>query len=224
MAEETGIDRSLRDAPRKAVKVFGIGLNKTGTKTLRVALRRTGHRTLRPDRTLIAAGLAGETAPLIAAMDRFDCAEDWPWPLVWRQMDAHYGERARFILTRRSSPEVWLESIRKWSLRTPPSSRLRERIYGYNYPHGAEGAYLDFYRRHIDSVREAFHSSPQRLLEICFEEGDGYPEICAFLGEELPTRPLLHRNAAARNDDDPAYAAENARRAEAQRRRLAAGR
>lgn len=218
MADETG----LEDGPRKAVKVFGIGLNKTGTKSLRTALRRTGHRHYMPTRAVVQAGLKGDLPVLIDAMNRHDSAEDWPWPLRWREMRAHYGRRARFILTRRVSAEVWLDSLRRWSLRTHPGSTIRRQIYGHDYPHGAEQVHLDYYNRHLDEVREAFHDAPGQLLEICFEQGHGYPEICAFLGEDIPRKPLPHRNAASRNEPNPDWIDLNRTRAEAQRDRLLA--
>ena len=41
-----------------------------------------------------------------------------------------------------------------------------------------------------------FACEPNRLLEICWENGDGWQQLCAFLGCPVPTMPLPHCNAA----------------------------
>ena len=225
MVETTGMTGSPRaDAARKDVKVFCIGLHKTGTKTLKIALRRLGYRHLKRSAAVGMMWRKGDVSGLADVMEAYDSAEDWPWPLCWREMDAHFGHRARFILTRRRSADIWLDSLKSWSLRTEPTHNLRERIYGYNYPHGAESEHITFYNQHLTDIRAAFAERPGQLLELCFEEGDGFPEICAFLNEPLPRRPLEHANRAANTLPDPAREAENLARAMAQVARLRAER
>lgn len=212
------------EGARKDVKVFCIGLQKTGTKSLKHLMRRMGYRHYK--RTAYASKLwwDGDVAGLVDTMEAFDSAEDWPWPLCWREMDAAFGDRARFILTRRTNAEAWLDSITRWSLRTNPEGHSRTRIYGYAYPHGAEQAYLDFYEGHLVAVRAAFADRPHQLLEICFEEGDGAEAVAEFLGEEPPRRGAVHQNSSATNPAATGFEEENSRLAMAQKERLLAAR
>ena len=39
---------------------------------------------------------------------------------------------------------------------------------------------------------------PDDLLEVCWENGDGWNELATFLGCELPTSPFPHANDSRR--------------------------
>lgn len=180
----------------KGVKIFGIGLNKTGTTSLRVALKHLGfaHMDRRP--RLMRHWRRGETSALLAATRTHDSFDDWPWPLIVPHLLDHYGDKARFILTRRRSPQAWLASIKAHSERTNPFRHPRRAIYGYDYPHGCEGAYLDVYNRHLDETRALFANQGANwlCLDACWDDGTGWPEICNFLGKPIPGRPFPHAN------------------------------
>lgn len=201
------------------VKLFGIGLNKTGTTSLRLALQHLGFRHHAPDRGLMKDYAAGELKSILAAAESHDSFEDWPWPLVWRQMDAHFGARARFVLTRRISPAAWLGSLKKHAERSRAGGRLRRIAYGAAYPHGHEDAFLAAYERHNAEIRTHF-AHPERaarFTELCWEEGHGWPELCRLLGEPVPDIPFPHANAGTAASPDPEVLARNRRRI---RRRL----
>lgn len=201
-------------------KVFGIGLNKTGTSSLGRALRRLGFRHLSHSPRLTRALARGDMAPIEQAADSHDSFEDWPWPLVWREMDARYGDGARFILTRRASPERWLASLKAHAERARPGGIARRLAYGWDYPHGREAEHLAVYERHNAAIRAHFAHPARRhrFIELCWEEGDGWPALCRFLGLPAPMQPFPHANPAAAARPDPAHLAENRRRIAAQRR------
>lgn len=178
-------------------KVFGIGLNKTGTTTLARCLRILGfgkHVSCRGD--LLARYREGDLGEVFDVTDDGETFADWPWPLMYRELFSRYGDRARYILTRRSSAEIWLESLKRHCLRTAVDGHCRLLAYGYNYPHGLEGYHLNFYETHNRQVREFFalQGCGHLLLELSFDSGDGWPELCAFLGRPLPVVPLPHEN------------------------------
>ena len=102
------------------IKIFGIGLNKTGTTTLAKCLDVLGcgkHVSCRGD--LLAKFREGSLNEIFSVIDQNNTFEDWPWPLMYRELFFRYGDSARYILTKRSSANVWLESLKRHSLRTP---------------------------------------------------------------------------------------------------------
>jgi len=185
----------------KRLKVFGIGLNKTGTTTLGACLKNLGYRHCSYRRDLLEAFRDGDSAAALRFADRFDSFEDWPWPLLFRELHAKYGEDARFVLTLRRNPEVWLESLKKHALRTPPYNHARKLAYGHDYPHGYEAEHLGVYERHKEAVRDYFTERKHLLLEVCWEDGDGWEKLCGFLGHPVPDAPFPHAFSASEADE-----------------------
>jgi hypothetical protein len=165
------------------LKVFGIGLNKTGTSTLGAAGELLGLRDKSWDAGLFHdTMIEGRRDRLWRAIDEFDLFNDFPYPLLYPEIDARYPN-AKFVLTRRSSPEVWLSSIKSHSMRASPSSRTHRVVYGLRYPHGCEDLYLEYYKRHFETAREYFANRPDDFLEICWEEEGELSRLhCVILG------------------------------------------
>ncbi|MGW8159184.1 sulfotransferase family protein [Desulfoprunum sp.] len=177
-----------------SLKIFGIGLNKTGTTTLGRCGKILGYRYTECDRGLLEdVVLRNDFARIGQTVERFDLFEDWPWPLIYKDLDRMYPG-SRFILTIRKNENVWLDSLKSHSLRTPPLQHCRKLAYGYNFPHGHEQEHLELYRRHNDNVRAYFKDRDRDFLEICWENGDGFEKLCNFLGREVPAVPLPHAN------------------------------
>ena len=158
-------------------------------------------------------------------MEEFDSFEDWPWPLMYRQVFEKYGETARYVLTRRNTPEAWLESLKAHTLATNPHNNPRKRIFGFDYPHGAEAQHIAFYENHLAEVRKYFaeQNAAHVLCEVCWEEGDGWQEICDFLEEPLPNAPFPHVNRRVVVSKDEDRLKENQRLIAAQLKRLNEG-
>jgi hypothetical protein len=172
------------------MKVFGIGLNKTGTTTLAACLQELGFRHTSCNLDLTRSADRGELAPILEHADQYESFEDWPWPLVYKELDQRY-EHAKFILTRRANASVWFNSLKRHALRTGPTE-YREIAYGYPMPLGKKEEHIAVYRRHNRDVREYFSGRRGDLLEICWEEGDEWDELCAFLKRPKPDKPLPH--------------------------------
>lgn len=172
------------------MKVFGIGLNKTGTSTLAACLRELGFRHTSCDLELTRKVHRGHLAPVYDRADQYESFEDWPWPLVYEEMDRRY-EEAKFILTRRSSPEDWFSSLKRHALRTGPTE-YRRIVYGFDMPLGRKQEHIRKYQSHNAAVRDHFHNREDKLLEVCWEEGDGWHELCTFLGKPIPEREFPH--------------------------------
>lgn len=175
-------------------KVFGLGLNKTGTTTLGQCGRILGLRCTSAERSLLEdVVLRNDFTRIKQRVSAFDLFEDWPWPLIYRQLDEMYPG-SKFVLTVRKSPDAWLESLKKHSMKTSPLGHHRKLAYGFNYPHGHEQEHLDFYNKHNDNVRSYFRNRSNDFIEVCWETGDGFESLCRLLDCDLPAVPLPHAN------------------------------
>ena len=193
-------------------KIFGIGLNKTGTSSLKSAFETLGLRHLSRKPRLFKHWKKREFGAIFEWIDPYESFEDWPWPLMVPQLIARYPD-ARFVLTRRASPAVWVESLKRQSEKTNPDNNPRKTIYGHHYPHGHEAEHRAFYETHLRETRLLFADAPQKLTELCWDEGDGWPELCAFLGLPEPRKPFPHANkSGAGGGGDPEFLLENQRR------------
>ena len=175
------------------MKVIGIGLNKTGTTTLGVCLQRLGYRHTSFDLDLLRAVASGDPDPALARLEAHDSAEDWPWPLLFREIDAAFPG-SRFVLTLRREGATWHDSLCRHAERTGPAE-ARRLVYGHEMPHEHEAEDIAYYHAHTQAVRHHFADRPGQLLELCWERGDGWDELCTFLGHPVPDEPLPHVNA-----------------------------
>jgi hypothetical protein len=178
------------------VKVFGIGLNKTGTSTLGECFRILGYRVMGCSRELLErAVLYRDPGPAFAVAERYDAFQDWPWPLIYRELDRQFPG-SKFILTVRENEDVWLQSLMQHSLRTSPFRHCRKLAYGFSYPFKHQRAHIEFYRRHNRQVRRYFEGC-RDFIELCWEHGDGWEGLCTFLETPIPDQPLPHVNPRA---------------------------
>jgi len=180
-------------------KVFGIGLNKTGTTTLGECGKILGYRCTSCDRALLKEVVLKNDFTLIKnTVDQFDLFEDWPWPLIYRELDQMYPG-SKFILTTRKSEDVWIDSIKSYSMKTSPIKHCRKLAYGFSFPHKHEQQYLDFYRKHNDNVRDYFSGRSSDFIELCWENGDDFEKLSNFLECNNPEVPLPHANKGIDN-------------------------
>lgn len=179
-----------------SVKVIGIGLNKTGTKTMAHHLRTWGlnHRTYDSDSTTESPSFrlyqSGDIDSLMEIVAEHDSCEDWPWPLLFREIDARFPD-AKFVLTTRSSPDVWYRSLCNMAVRIGPLPLYEKAVYGSSMPQGRRDDHIRIYEDHNRAVREHFADRPGKLLELSWGEGDEAEKLAAFLGlTGVDTAPL----------------------------------
>lgn len=205
----------------KPFKVFGIGLNRTGTSTLKIALRQMGYKHCRRQRSLVNQYFKQDWAAIFQEVDHYESFDDWPWPLMYRQILAKYGDQARFVLTKRATPEIWINSLKSHAEVTP-NHGSRKRIYGHPYPHGVEAQHMLYYEKHNADARRFFAQSnaSTQLLEVCWDTGDAWPELAGFLGQRAPDMEFPHVNRMVYSDGDEDVIAKNAANIAAQLERL----
>ncbi|MFP3944830.1 MAG: sulfotransferase family protein [Alphaproteobacteria bacterium] len=183
-------------------RVFCLGLSKTGTSSFRDALKILGYRVTPMNKRIAREVERGETAGALETIDQAEALEDMPWPLLFREIFGRHGTDARYVLTVRTSPEKWLASVKKHQLQGHIEKALFLRWPGvrYRYAFGFEEEYLRAYEAHNASVREFFRANGAGhvLLEACWEDGHGWPELCGLIGCPVPDVPFPHSNADAR--------------------------
>jgi len=177
-------------------KVFCIGLQKTGTSSMRDALQQLGYR---------VAGVYGRDKSLeelrqtyvedgIALARQYDSVEDMPWPLIFRELDAAYPG-SKFILTVRET-DRWYKSIAGHFGANP--YHLQQLTYGDDAPApvGHEARYREVFEAHNAAVRAHFSERPDDLLIMELEKGDGWSKMGAFLGVPVPDGPFVRTNTS----------------------------
>lgn len=180
------------------MKVFGIGLNKTGTTTLGEALKLLGYRHHGLSLDLLDEWLKnGFSEDIKQVIEENDAFEDWPWPLMWIELARFYPD-AKFVLTIRSSSEKWFESQCKHIIRYPDTRRENLMIYGCEDPKECRSIFVDYYINHNEKVKSWFieNGLSDRLLIVCWENGDGWKELCDFLDLTPPMFEFPHSNSS----------------------------
>lgn len=175
--------------------MVGVGLNKTGTKTLRSYLESWGYKHITFDLASFEAYRRGDPGYLAQKMDEFDSFEDWPWPLLYKEFDQKYPD-AKFILTTRKNPEKWFRSLCNMAIRIGPLKNFEKHIYGYSMPQGRKKEHLEFYQRHNQAVRDHFKDRPHKLLELSWDGGSTVEELAAFLqvDQPIPAPKWINKN------------------------------
>ncbi len=194
----------LRHVPRDRPFVFGIGLSKTGTTSLSDALGLLGYRAFH----LPPIAKAGPGGRIV--MDwpwwvyRFDALTDLTVAVLYREL-ADTFPKAQFIYTHRAM-DPWLDSCRRHF--TPALAQLRvdqgqaylndlcDAFYGSHVFDAAR--YRAAYEAH-DAAVHAFFASRRPLLKIDVTAGDGWQQVCPFLGVATPDAafPVSNRGRAA---------------------------
>lgn len=192
-------------------KVIGIGLNKTATKSLALCFESLGYRNCSYSLDAFNSYRNNDWASLFDRMDNYDSFEDWPWPLMYREIDQHYPD-AKFILTTRKNADTWYRSLCKMAVRMGPFNDFERHIYGWPMPQGRRDEHIKYYLEHNASVRNHFSDRPEKLLEICMEEGFDMKALTSFLGEEYNGFTPPHANSSP-----PVYDGESLWRAHCHR-------
>ena len=173
-------------------------------------LSQLGLRYVSWDRQAFGWWLQNRHDELFQTVSEFDSFEDWPWPLIYQEIDVRYPG-SKFILTRRKDAATWFRSICKHADWTGPHE-VNRHVYGYELPYGHQAEHCEFYENYLVSVRKYFRDRPEALLEVCWEDGDGWPALCEFLDFEQPTIPFPHANKSPTLFDQWMYRVNRYRR------------
>ena len=176
----------LQRQTKVANKVFGIGLSKTGTSSLNNALCLLGIPSIHFPRTIEQVG-------------KFDGATDISIAIAYKELDSLYPG-SKFILTIRE-PFSWLRSYQahKQKVMTECNGRIAQwikqlSIQLYGQWECDPTLCLSAYNRHLNSVMEHFRCRESDLLILNICDGQGWQELCPFLGCDVPNLTFPHDN------------------------------
>jgi len=185
--------------PTHKIKVFGIGLSKTGTTSLARALETLGYRTR--DYLGVTRYIAGDLSSVnLKEIDANDAFTDTPIPSFYKQLDKHYPN-SKFILTTRDM-EGWLKSCKKQftermvANQNEATSLLHTDLYDC-FAFDPE-KYASGYTRHVNGVLDYFKDRPEDLLVVDICGGEQNWEILSiFLERPVPDIPFPVTNVSA---------------------------
>lgn len=187
-------------------KIFGIGLSRTGTRSLTSALQILGwdcsHYPIDDDTyTELANGQYD-----LSLFKDYDGLTDITTVPFYQQFDKQYPG-SKFILTVRDK-DSWLRSCQNhWFNRPAFASTddpdeethllmrqfLRSAVFGcYNF---VPERFSWVYDQHIAAVKEYFKDRPDDLLIINVVGGEGFEKLAPFLDRPLPSQPFPHKGA-----------------------------
>jgi hypothetical protein len=200
-------------------KVFNLGFSKTGTTSFEHAMEHLGYKTYHghyelPHNNYLMALWVHRDYPEIRRMTRYwDAFADAPWggtDLYLQLFEWHPG--AKFVQTVRE-PQSWYESLTKMLCKFS-NGNLESAIetfhangrYGFAYfmeanfgiasLSGATQKIIDQYQRHNDDVAEFLTRKGAAFLRLDSAAGQGWEELCPFLGKPIPEIAYPHLNAA----------------------------
>ena len=186
----------------KPTKVFGLGLSRTGTRSLSSALEILGFDTVHypiDAETLDTLSRGDGKFPLL---DIYDGMTDITVCPYYKTLDNLYPG-SKFILTVRDI-DSWSQSCANhWEGRPAFEEGteknhlihmeirrfLRAAVYGsYDYSHMRFAA---VYSDYVTSVLDYFKDRPGDLLVLNIAEGEGYEKLAPFLGMKIPQNSIF---------------------------------
>ena len=165
-------------------KIFGIGLNKTGTSSLGDYFELLGYK-LYCKPTSKNIDIAKKNPEYFdKIIENYHVFEDWPFPLIYKYIYEKYPT-SKFILTMREDNEKWFDSLFRHSKRTGPTEQ-RKKIYGYHDPEPTninnKKTHIDIYNKHFDNVKKFFQDRDNsRLLILYVDDKDKEQKIHEFI-------------------------------------------
>jgi len=195
------------------VSVFGAGIGRTGTYSLKLAINRLGlgpchhmeevlHNM--PAQVPLWSSAVGGSPDWPSIYDGYNSAVDWPTAGFFRELHEAYPA-ARFVLTHRS-PDSWADSFgetiyKLMAGKDQAPAEMRdwlEMAIGVvtrtGFPPGLDrDGLIEAFAAHNAAVRESIPAD--RLL--VYEVRDGWEPLCAFLGTPVPSEPFPRTNDRA---------------------------
>ena len=125
----------------------------------------------------------------------FTAFKDRPWNMgnLYQQLDKTFSG-SKFILTVRDT-ERWWGSVSGWLEKhdhMPNKGRIYALHLGVANLNKADCCRA--YEVRNESIRRYFQGRPNDLLQLNFERGDGWEQLCHFLGVDVPAEPFPHLN------------------------------
>lgn len=181
-------------------RVFCIGMNKTGTSTMKHCFEQLNLSPIAAPKTYTKEVRKKinhfydhkSYHEMLELAEHYQAFEDRPWNM-W-SMYRHLHERfpdSKFILTVRD-PESWWRSTEHWVTVAKPEVLKRYQLHLRVHQPSKESM-IESYLRYNQEVEEYFRGTGQ-LLVVNLEQGDGWDKLCNFLDLPVPKSEFPHAN------------------------------
>jgi hypothetical protein len=188
-------------------RVFGIGMQRTGTSSLNEAFKMYGFDSGHWESAEWAQTIWWEMNKWNRSLtvEKLYALCDNPIPTLYKKLDAAYPG-SKFILTVRDE-EKWIRSVRKfWTYEGNPqrwvwdtdkfSHKIHSIIYGT--PKFDEQVFRETYRKHNHEVQQYFKDRPDDLFILDVNEKTTTDGLSGFLGlPNINNNRFPHRNKGA---------------------------
>lgn len=184
------------------MKIFGIGLSRTGTTSLTIALRRLGYKVEHyphdnnVNETLSDFFAGKNNNPIFQIAYRIDALLDTPVCVTYKFLDKEFPG-SKFILTTRDEND-WLQSMQILFQRLEQFphgliSGLHEYLYNTKTTFDST-TLLDRYKRYVNEVTDYFANRMNDLLVWNLCDQPDWNVLCTFLNKPIPNTEFPHMN------------------------------
>ena len=186
------------------MKIFGIGLSRTGTQSLTKALNVLGYNAIHwyDTKTIIKYLDKKQLSIDFNKLEQYDAFTDIPIARIYKELDVCYPN-SKFILTVRDM-DSWLSSCRNHfkylEVLLPNKTAKALHLDLYGTVHFRKKKFKEAYTRHLKDVLNYFKGRERDLLVIDICGGEGWEKLCPFLNKPLPNQafpkwhPFYNRN------------------------------
>ena len=182
------------------VKIFCIGLPKTGTTSLRALMKSNGVEEgsyYRQERDVFAHNYK-------KVLDNYDKGQYFSNDgnyLMYKLAFEKYGFASRYILTLRKDSRLWFESLKRHTLYANPLRHKHYRMFGRFYANGFDQEHMEYYERHNAEVVRFFaeRKASHILLTLRVDEPDAIEKLSQFLGIAFNSNKFPKENVSSRN-------------------------
>lgn len=173
------------------MKIFCIGLSRTGTTSMSSALTTLGYKVLHyPDTEDVVMKTLTKRFDW-DVLDEYDAFADVPVAAFYKELDKQ-SPGSKFILTTRDL-DLWLNSCKR-KIKSPRSRYVNPtthlvystaiRTILFSRPYYSREHFIDAYYRHFWDVNAHFSYRPEDLLVMNVKQG--WEPLCKFLAKPIP--------------------------------------
>ena len=186
------------------IKIFCIGLNKTGTTSIHIALQILGFNSVHHRESTgksikaIIKNNYDNNLDILKGIENYDAFSDWSHPstnFLFKEFDKQYPN-SKFILNTRDV-NAWMNSREKHLKRTPNLKKLQKQNPNNKWLKMDRAVWHEEFEDHHKAVREYFADRPNDLLEYDITKGDAWEKLCGFLNKDIPEGEFPSANVAS---------------------------
>jgi hypothetical protein len=177
------------------MKIFEIGVMKTGTTSLGKAYEILGYKQMGWNAELFDQWqLFKNYEDLFQVIDQYDAFHDGPWHNVdYKILDAKYPN-SKFILLERDE-ESWIKSVEYHTSPQYNVNKVEDRYLDYLWLTDRDQVIkqrIYWKKKKYQKIQEYFINRPKDLLVMKVTEG--WDPLCCFLDQPIPSVPFPHEN------------------------------